>query len=95
MALDGWDRAVGEIFNVGSDRCYSTGEAIAIVEEILGKRARVKNVPARPGDQKATHANVDKIRDRLGWEPQTALRDGLDQMVDWYRNELKGQIDWV
>ena len=95
LALDGWDRAVGEIFNVGSDRCYSTGEAIAIVEEILGKRARVKNVPARPGDQKATHANVDKIRDRLGWEPQTALRDGLDQMVDWYRNELKGQIDWV
>ena len=95
LALDGWDRAVGEIFNVGSDRCYSTGEAIAIVEEILGIRARVKNVPARPGDQKATHANVDKIRDRLGWEPQTALRDGLDQMVDWYRNELKGQIDWV
>jgi len=95
LALDGWDRAVGEIFNVGSDRCFSTGEAIAMVEEILGKQVRVKNVPARPGDQKATHANVDKIRDRLGWEPETALRDGLDQMVEWYLNEVKGQIDWV
>ena len=95
LALDGWDRAVGEIFNVGSDRCFSTGEAIAIVEEILGKQVRIKNVPARPGDQKSTHANVDKIRDRLGWEPETALREGLDQMVEWYLNEVKGRIDWV
>ena len=70
------------------------GEAIAIVEEILGKRSMQERT-GKAGRSKATHANVDKIRDRLGWEPQTALRDGLDQMVDWYRNELKGQIDWV
>lgn len=95
LVLDGWDRAVGEIFNVGSDRCFSTGEAIAIVEEILGKQVRIKNVPARPGDQKSTHANVDKIKDLLGWEPETALREGLDQMVEWYLNEVKGRIDWV
>ena len=95
FVLDGWDRAVGEIFNVGSDRCFSTGEAIAIVEEILGKQVRIKNVPARPGDQKSTHANVDKIRDLLGWEPETALREGLDQMVEWYLNEVKGRIDWL
>ena len=92
--LDSWDRAVGEIFNVGSDRCFSTGEAIAIVEEIMGKQARLTSVPARPGDQRATHANVDKIRDRLGWEPKTNLRDGLRRMVEWYLDEVKGQIEW-
>lgn len=94
LALDNWDRAVGEIFNVGSGRCFSTGEAVGMVEEIMGKRARVRTIPARPGDQKATHANVEKIRHCLGWEPETPLLDGLIKMVAWYEAEVKGQVEW-
>jgi UDP-glucuronate 4-epimerase len=94
LVLDNWDRAVGEIFNVGSCRCYSTGEAIEIVEKIMGKQARIRTIPARPGDQKATHANVDKIRRHLGWQPETQLKDGLKRMVAWYETEVKGQIEW-
>ena len=93
-ALDCWDQAVGEIFNVGSDRCFATGEAISLVEDIMGKKARIKTIPARPGDQKATHANVEKIRSRLEWEPKTSLRDGLRRMVNWYFAEVKGRIEW-
>lgn len=93
--IDNWDKAEGEIFNMGSDQCFTTGEAIQTVEEIMGKEARLKMVPARPGDQLATHANIDKIRSRLGWEPKTSLRDGLERMVEWYMREVKGKIDWV
>ncbi len=88
--IENWDKAEGEIFNLGTDQCFTTGEAIETVEEIMGKKAKLKIVPSRPGDQKATHANIDKIRSTLGWEPKTALREGLGRMIDWYQSEVHG-----
>lgn len=88
--LGNWDRADGEIFNLGTDQCFTTGEAIRIVEEIMGKKANLKIVPQRLGDQKATHANIDKIGSALGWAPKTSLKDGLTKMIDWYMSEVKG-----
>ncbi len=93
--LRSWDRAEGEIFNVGTDQCFTTGEAIEAVQEIMGKRARIKILPPRPGDQAATHANIEKIRKTLGWEPRTSLKVGLERMVNWYMDEVHGKIDWV
>ncbi|MDE0769839.1 MAG: NAD-dependent epimerase/dehydratase family protein [Opitutaceae bacterium] len=93
--LGNWDRADGEIFNLGTDQCFTTGEAIRTVEEIMGKQANLKIVPQRLGDQKATHANIDKIGSALGWAPKTSLKAGLTKMVDWYMSEVKGKIDWV
>lgn len=92
--LKNWDRAEGEIFNVGTDQCFTTGEAIETVQDIMGKKARVKILPPRPGDQAATHANIEKIRKTLGWEPKTSLRDGLERMVKWYMDGVHGKLDW-
>ena len=91
--IENWDKAVGEIFNLGTDQCFTTRRAIQTVEEIMGKKARIAILPARPGDQKATHANIEKIRSRLGWEPKTSLREGLEKMVAWYRAEAREKID--
>ena len=91
--IENWDKAAGEIFNLGTDQCFTTRRAIQTVEEIMGKKARIAILPARPGDQKATHANIEKIRSRLGWEPKTSLREGLEKMVAWYRAEIRGKID--
>ncbi len=91
--IENWDKTEGEIFNLGTDQCFTTGEAIRTVEEIMGKKARIVELPSRPGDQKATHANIDKIRSRLGWRPKTSLREGLEKMVAWYRAEIRGKSD--
>jgi len=91
--IENWDKAAGEIFNLGTDQCFTTRRAIQTVEEIMGKKARIATRPARPGDQKATHANIEKIRSRMGWEPKTSLREGLEKMVAWYRAEIRGKID--
>lgn len=92
--LGNWEEAEGEIFNVGTDHCFTTGEAIETVQEIMGKRAKIKMLPPRPGDQAATHANIEKIRKVLGWGPKTSLESGLEQMVKWYMDEIHGRLDW-
>jgi UDP-glucuronate 4-epimerase len=82
------DKCVGEIFNIGCDTDVSTGEAIAIVEEIVGRKVSLVPQPPRPGDQLKTHANIEKARRVLGYEPKVQLREGLRAEVEWYREKI-------
>lgn len=90
--LENLDKCIGQIFNIGSDKEMTTGEGIRIVEEIMGKRARVKPAPKRPGDQLRTRANIAKARRLLGYDPRTTARRGLEAEVHWYRDKVFGKI---
>ena len=80
---------VGEIFNLGSNVPHTTGEAIDIIENILGKKARFKAMPPRPGDQKETAANIAKAQRVLGWTPQVSLEKGLAREIEWLQRVVR------
>jgi nucleoside-diphosphate-sugar epimerase len=86
--LSAFERCIGEIFNLGTDTAITTAEGIRIVEELVGKPARIARQPRRAGDQSRTHANIAKARRILGYNPPTAPREGLTQTVAWYREQL-------
>jgi UDP-glucuronate 4-epimerase len=94
-ALDNWGRCEGEIFNIGTDTSITTGEGIKIVEEIVGRPVRADRKPKRPGDQKETHANIEKARRILGYDPTTTPREGLARTVEWYRQHIVGKVETV
>lgn len=83
----------GEILNIGSGTALTTGEGIRIVEEIIGRRAKIVRAPKRPGDQLKTHANIEKAQRVLGYNPTTSMREGLQNEVTWYRENVLGRID--
>jgi nucleoside-diphosphate-sugar epimerase len=85
-ALDRWDVASGEIWNIGSDVETTTGDGLALVERLTARRARVVHVPKRPGDQLRTRANIDKARRLLGYSPATSLEEGLRAEIAWFEN---------
>jgi len=91
--LHNFDRCSGEIFNIGTDVVLTTAEGIKTVEGIIGKRARISVKPRRPGDQLKTHANIEKARNILGYNPTTTLREGLQKEVAWYREHIPGRIN--
>jgi UDP-glucuronate 4-epimerase len=93
-ALHNWDRCVGEIFNIGTDTAITTGEGIRIVEEIIGRPARITRKPKRAGDQLKTQANIDKARRILDYNPTTRTEKGLEKEVEWYRQHVFGKIDF-
>ncbi len=93
-ALDNFDRCIGEIFNIGTDVTLTTEEGIRTVEEVIGKPARIIMAPRRAGDQSKTHANIEKARRLLGYDPTTTLREGVEKTVEWYKQHILGKIDF-
>jgi UDP-glucuronate 4-epimerase len=92
-AMDKLDTCIGEIFNIGTDTAVTTGEGIRIVEEIIGKQANIQRKPKRAGDQLKTHANIEKARRLLGYNPTTMPGEGLEKEVAWYKQYILGKID--
>lgn len=82
------DKAIGEIFNIGSDKEIKTSEGIALVEKIMGKKAQFKMMPKRFGDQLHTKANIDKARKILNYNPTTSMEEILRKQVRWYREKI-------
>jgi len=38
------------------------------------------------GDVVATYANIDTLIDAVGFKTSTPLKDGIKNIVDWYKN---------
>jgi len=73
----------GETYNVGGGDEATMLEAIALLEEVSGRTLAVAHVDAARGDMARTSADITRIRDAVGWSPQTSLRDGLEAMWSW------------
>ena len=73
----------GSVLNVGGGDEASMLEAIELLEQISGETLDVRHVDPARGDVSRTKADVTRIRDTLGWEPTTPLRDGLREMWAW------------
>ena len=70
-------------FNLGGGEEATMRETIATFEELAGASLQIREHPAVPGDQRRTKADTTLIRSELGWEPTTALRDGLAAQWEW------------
>jgi len=73
------------IYNLGEAQPYRLDELIKELEQALGKKAQIQRLPIPPGDVKKTFADITRAQKELGYQPQTALRDGLKIFVRWLR----------
>jgi len=73
------------IYNIGNNRPVPLLDMIAILESILGRRARIELLPLQPGDMPVTYANIDSIKRDFGYQPTTEIEEGLRRFVDWFR----------
>ena len=73
------------VFNIGSDTPVSLMRYIEVLEENLGLEAQKNMLPMQPGDVPATWADVDDLRDAVGYHPTTSVEDGVRNFVAWYR----------
>jgi dTDP-glucose 4,6-dehydratase len=76
----------GEVYNVGGPDETAN---IDVVRRILAATDRdeslIEYVTDRPGHDRRYSLSSAKIRE-LGWEPSRRFAEGLQQTVDWYRD---------
>ena len=79
------DRPGGfEIFNLGNARTVALMDVIPLIEKAMGKKARIKLMPAQPGDVPITYADISRARKQLAYEPTTTIEEGIRRFVSWY-----------
>lgn len=92
------EKVVGETFNVGSERTISIGDiAIKVAQKMGVSQEMINFLPERPGQVDCHLAECSKMRNVLGWRPQVAFDDGLEMVIDWYKNnrELWEKQIWL
>lgn len=80
-------RAVNEVFNIGSGHPATLGEAAVLLGSILGKDhlEPVLTGQHRRGDIRHCYADITKAKERLGYQPQIRLEDGLRDFAESLR----------
>lgn len=74
-----------EILNIGNHRSENLMDVINILAKELGVEPKMNLLPMQAGDVPATYADIDRAREKLGFEPKTSIREGLPLFVRWYR----------
>lgn len=76
-----------EIINLGGHQVIDINELIGMIEQRVGKTARIEHLPRHPADASVNYANVEKARRLLGWEPRVTMEEGVSNLVNWYLAE--------
>jgi nucleoside-diphosphate-sugar epimerase len=76
-----------EIINLGGDHPYQVIELVRLIEERLGRSAKIEFEDAHPADVLATWADIHRAERLLGWRPQVSLEEGISRTVEWYEAE--------
>lgn len=81
----GSSNAPYRVFNIGNHSPVQLLDYIACIEEALGMKAQKNLLPLQDGDVPATYADIDALRDWVGFAPATDIRSGVARFVAWYR----------
>jgi UDP-glucuronate 4-epimerase len=74
------------LFNIGNNDSVELLRFIEVLEEKLGKKAKMNLLPLPPGDVPVTYADVEDLTEEVGFRPRTSIEEGLGRFVDWYKS---------
>lgn len=83
------DRESG-VYNAGGgiERSVSVREVIQLLESKLGSPIPHTYGEWRPGDQRLYISDNTRAFDELGWRPATSVSQGMDQLLEWIKQNI-------
>ena len=75
----------GEVYNIGGHNERRNIDVVKIILKELGKpESLIEHVEDRKGHDRRYAIDPTKIKNDLGWEPETRFEDGIKQTIQWY-----------
>jgi len=83
------DALPGEVFNLGRGDTIEMREVLKMLKEIVGVKVKVVQDPAklRKVESLCVTGNVDRARERFGWEPKISIEQSLVDTVEYWRQK--------
>ena len=80
--------AAGEAYNIAYGGREYLIDIYHTLAKALGKDIEPIFGPDRPGDIKHSNADISKAREKLGYDPEYDFERGLNEAIEWYRENL-------
>jgi UDP-glucuronate 4-epimerase len=77
------------IYNIGNHQPVELLHMIRVLEEKIGRKAKMNFLPMQPGDVPATYADIEELAQTIHYRPSTPIEVGVGRFVDWYREYHK------
>lgn len=77
------------LFNIGNNKPVELIRFIEVIEEKVGRKAKMNLMPIQDGDVAETYADVDDLMKYVNFKPDTSIEVGVGRFVDWYRDYYK------
>lgn len=84
------DKAVGEVFNIGTGKQWTNEEVIEAVRKIIKKDISVEKggYLRKSTDTSYWVADISKAKTLLGWEPKYLFDSGLRKTIKWFERHI-------
>ena len=79
---------IDEPINLGSSELVTINQLVDIVEEIAGVQLKRNYNLGAPKGVNGRNSDNTMILEKLGWEPSTKLRDGMETTYRWIEEEI-------
>lgn len=72
------------LYNIGNNRPVELLHFIEVIETNLGIKAIKQFLPLQAGDVVSTAADIEPLRNAVGFEPKTPVEEGIPRLIEWY-----------
>lgn len=76
------------VYNVGNQAPVRIVDLLCMLEGKLSCTAIVQRLPLRDGEVESTFADLSLLQQDLSYVPNTAIDEGLDRYLQWYKDSL-------
>ena len=73
-----------KIYNLGESTVTNLRKLVETIENAIGKKAVLKQLPIQEGDVNTTYADISKAKMELGYNPKFNFETGITEFVKWY-----------
>jgi len=74
------------LYNIGNEQPVELLHYIEVLEQCLGRKAKMEMLPLQAGDVPDTEADVTELIQSVGYAPKISVATGVANFVSWYRD---------
>jgi len=76
------------IFNVAAGKQISINEIAKTIMRLCNKNLEIEYKEARPGDIKHSLADISKVKEKFGYNPNYDIKNGLKETIKWFQKQI-------